>query len=564
MANPIKTLELFSNVGRGRDIFMVLVRRGFGDLVEAVPVIPKSWVDRIVPHENQNLSVWQRLRLVLEDLGPTFVKFGQVMSTRPDVLPEELIVEFKNLRSQVRPLPFEDMEGVLCSELGCEDYNDLFDDFNTKPVAAGSIGQVYKARLKGTEEWVAIKLQRPHITKAIKSDIEIIGMIVKLLHEHVEELRPYDLPSIIESTGKGILQELDFTIEANNADLFNALNPYDDVFAPKVYAKFTSRRLTVFEWIEGRPPWDPEIPEELRVKLARAGGKSVFEQIVISGFFHADPHGGNLMVTDDGRLCFIDWGLAGQLTREMRYFLADLFSAIASNDPEKVVRVAMLMALGKTRIDKTKLEQDVGFVLRQYRAKFEQNEVVGRIVIELLFVFGSNGIHLARDYSLLAKAIISIEEVGQTLDPNFDIREVGKPFLKKLEWERWNPGSVLSRAWWNLQGHLHRLRELPGDIQRFFRHLEDGEIKVTMKHEGLNEIGDTFDMGVNRLTLAIITAAILLSSAIVIRTAAPKDASFYDLLYGDFLTGLAAHGFILSILFGAWVIWDIVRHGRHK
>src|SRR5690606_18583453 len=125
---------------------------------------------------------------------------------------------------------------------------------------------------------------------------------------------------------------------ANNADLFNALNPYDDVFAPKVYSQFTSRRLTVFEWIEGRPPWDPEIPEELRVKLARAGGKSVFEQIVISGFFHADPHGGNLMVTDDGRLCFIDWGLAGQLTREMRYFLADLFSAIASNDPEKVVR----------------------------------------------------------------------------------------------------------------------------------------------------------------------------------------------------------------------------------
>lgn len=563
MANPLKTLEFLSLGGRAQEIFRVLARHGFGDLLIAIKV-PKSWVEKFVPQSEKNLSIWQRLRLVLEDLGPTFVKFGQIMSTRADVLPEPLINEFKNLRSQVKPVPFEQMEPIICAELGCENIEEVFDDFDRNPVAAGSIGQVYKARIKETGEVVAIKVQRPNIKKAIKADIEIIGMIVKQLHERVEELRPYDLPSIVESTGNGIMQELDFTIEANNAGLFNSLNPYDEVFAPKVFDQYTSERISVFEWVDGRPPWDPAIPEERRKKLARSGGKSVFEQIVISGFFHADPHGGNVIITDDGRLCFIDWGLAGQLTREMRYFLADLFSAIAKNDPEKVCRVGMLMAQGKTRIDPTKLEQEVGFVLRQYRAKFDQNEAIGRIVIELLYVFGSNGISLARDYSLLAKAIISIEEVGQTLDPKFDIRDVGKPFLRKLEWERWNPAGVAARTWWNIQGHLHKLRELPGDIQRFFRHLEDGEIKVTMRHEGLEEIGDTFDMGVNRLTLAIITAAILLSSSIVMRSAAPEDASLFDLLYGDPITGLAAHGFILSIVFGFWVIYDIVRYGRHK
>ncbi|MGE9296746.1 MAG: ABC1 kinase family protein [Puniceicoccales bacterium] len=563
MASPLKTFDLFTNAVRAKEIFTVLARHGFGDLLETAR-LPKGWIEKIVPPTDQNLNVWQRLRVTLEDLGPTFVKFGQVMSTRPDVLPEPLIDEFKNLRSRVKPVPFEDIEPILLAELNCESYPEVFDEFDTTPVASGSIGQVYKAKLKGGNEWVAVKVQRPNIKKAIKSDIEIIGWLVKQLHDKVEELRPYDLPAIVESTGNGILQELNFTIEANNAALFNHLNHYEEVYAPKVYDDYTTERMSVFEWVQGRPPWDPEIPEELRKKLAKAGGKSIFDQIVMSGFFHADPHGGNVIITDDGRLCFIDWGLAGQLTREMRYFLADLFGAIAQEDPEKVVRVASVMAVGKARIDRIKLEQEVSFVLRQHRSKFEKNEAIGKIVIELLFVFGSNGIQLARDYSLLAKSIISIEEVGQTLDPSFDIREVGAPFLRKLEWERWNPAGTIARAWWQFQGHLHRLRELPGDIQRFFRHLEDGEIKVTMRHEGLNDAADIFDMGVNRLTIAIVTAAILMASAIIISSTAPPDASMADLYSGSLPTALAAFGFKVSIIFGAWIIWDIVRHGRHK
>jgi len=563
LANPLQAFDLFSNAVRAKEIFTVLARHGFGDLLETAR-LPKGWIEKIVPPTDQNLNIWQRLRVTLEDLGPTFVKFGQVMSTRPDVLPEPLIEEFKNLRSRVKPVPFEEIEPILCAELKCEDFREVFSEFDTTPVASGSIGQVYKGKLKGQDDWVAIKIQRPNIKKAIRADIEIIGWLVKQLHEKVEELRPYDLPDIVESTGNGILQELDFTIEANNAALFNNLNPYDDVFGPAVYHSHTTERMSVFEWVDGRPPWDPAIPADTRKRLAKAGGKSVFEQIVISGFFHADPHGGNILITDDARLCFIDWGLAGQLTREMRYFLADLFGAIAQSDPEKVVRVAMLMAMGKARIDRTKLEQEVSFVLRQHRSKFEKNEAIGKIVIDLLFVFGSNGIQLARDYSLLAKAIISIEEVGQTLDPDFDIRVVGAPFLRKLEWERWNPGGTLKRAWWQFQGHLHRLRELPGDIQRFFRHLEDGEIKVTMRHEGLNDAADIFDMGINRLTIAIITAAILVASAIVIGTMAPKEASMGELYSGGFATALAALGFKIGVVFGAWIIWDIVRHGRHK
>lgn len=558
----MKTLDLLSNAVRAKEIVTVLVRRGFGDVLTELG-LPKSWLGHFVPQESLNQNIWQRIRGTLEDLGPTFVKFGQVLSSRPDIAPEPLIQELKLLRSQVKPVPFDQMLLVLQAELGC-DYGDCFTGFNTVPVACGSIGQVYQARLKDTGDAVAIKIQRPNIKKAIRADIEIIGWIVKQLHEKVEELRPYELPEVITSVGKGIMEELDFSIEANNAHLFNLINPFkEEVFAPKVYTRFTSARLNVCEWVDGVSPADAEVPDAEAKRLAVIGGKSVFHQIVLSGFFHADPHGGNILVTADGRLCFIDWGLAGQLTREMRYFLADLFSAIASNDPEKVVRVAMLMALGKKRVNETQLEKEVGFVLRQYQSKFGSDEAIGKIVIDLLYVFGQNGIHLARDYSLLAKAIISIEEVGMTLDPEFDIRNIAQPFLKKLNQERWNPINMLKAQWWDFQNHFRRLRELPGEIQRFFRHLEDGEIKIRMEHTGISEAGEIFEAATNRLVLAIITAFMLLSSAILVAATAPENPDLLQ-LYSSLPTFIGMMGFKASAVFGILIMWDIVRHGRHK
>ena len=554
----MKPFELFSNAVRTKDIVSVLVRRGFGDLLAELG-LPKSWLAPLVAPETLRLNIWQRIRITLEELGPTFVKFGQVLSSRPDVLPEALINELKLLRSQVKAVPFAKIKPILEAELGC-DYQEKFSEFNTTPVACGSIGQVYRARLCVTNEEVAVKVQRPNIKKAIKSDIDIVGWIARLLHEKVEDLRPYDLPDVVISTGKGIMQELDFSIEANNANLFNLVNPYkEEVFAPKVYSDFTSTRLCVAEWIEGVAPGDPSISAELGKKVAVVGGKSVFYQIVINGFFHADPHTGNILITKDGRTCFIDWGLAGQLTREMRYFLADLFAAIASSDPEKVVRVAMLMAVGKKRVDETQLEKEVGFVLRQYAGSFGQGEAIGTIVIELLFVFGKNGIQLARDYSLLAKAIVSIEEVGVTLDPTFDIREIAKPFLRKLTKERWNPVNIIQHNWWDFLNQIRRFKQLPNDIQRFFRNLEDGDVSFKMNHEGFGKAGEYFDIGVNRLVLGMIISALLIGSSLILAATIPMEPELHK-----FPTHLGSIGFFIALGFGMYLLWDILRHGRHK
>ncbi|MGE9292456.1 MAG: ABC1 kinase family protein [Puniceicoccales bacterium] len=554
----LNPLDLFSNAVRAKEIVTVLVRHGFGDLLEQLGM-PRGWVKRLIPEDAQHLNLWQRIRVVLEDLGPTFVKFGQILSTRPDVLPEPLIAELKLLRSKVKAVPFEQIRPILLTELK-EPIETHFSSFDEKPVACGSIGQVYRATLKNGGDPVAVKVQRPNLKKPIKADIEIIGWLARLLHEKVEELRPYDLPDIVSETGKGMMQELDFTIECRNAQFFTALNPDEEhVFAPRVYDEYTTEKLSVCEWVVGVSPGDPSITPEEGKELARIGGQSIFQQIVISGFFHADPHGGNILITEDRRICFIDWGLAGQLTRPMRYFLADLFAAIASSDPEKVVRVINVMAVGKDRLDETKLEKEISFVLRKYQNKFGKSEPVGEIVLELLYVFGVNGVTLARDYSLLAKAIVSIEESGLDLDPNFDIRIIARPYLKKLAYERWNPLNLLKQNWWGLQGHFARLRELPGEIQRFFRKLEDGDIYIKLKHEGFEPLLNSFDSGVNRLSFSMIIAALLIGSSYIISGTIQAGT-----VSGRYLIHIATVGFIGAGVLGAWLLFDIIRHGRHK
>lgn len=550
-------LDFLSNAGRAKEIATVLIRYGFGDLLEQLG-LPKKWINRLVPEEHQSLTFAQRVRIVCEELGTTFIKLGQVLSNRPDVLPEPLIAELKLLRDKVRATPFADMKPVLIAELGGE-IEHFFSEFDIEPLACGSLGQVYRARLREGGEEVAVKIQRPGIRRTIRSDFEMIGWLARQVNEHVEELRPYDPPSLVEQARLALLQELDFSIEARNAEFFNRINPNpEEIFAPRVYDQFTTGRLTVTEYVRGATPDRMALPPEKATELARAGAASVFHQIVIAGFFHADPHTGNILLTPDGRLCLLDWGLAGQLTREMRYFLADLFSGIAQQNPEKVVRVASLMAERRIRVDRAHLEKEVSFVLRKYQAR-DGDQILrhlGLIMVDLLYVFGMNGIHLARDYSLLAKSVLAIEENGRALDPEFDIRTVAEPFLQQLSWERWNPVNLGRQTWWSLHAVLTQLRELPAEMQRFLRHLEDGEVKIRMEHTGLKDLGSALDSIANRLTVAIITAALLIGSSLVITTGVTP------VIWGYPAIGIL--GYLSSTIFGIWLIVDIIRHSRHK
>jgi ubiquinone biosynthesis protein len=543
-----------TNAVRITEISTILVRNGFLEFLEQIEA-PSSWFSRFAKPRHDRLNIWQRIRVTAEDLGPTFVKFAQVLSARPDVLPQPLIDELKKLRDQVRPASWEDMRPALERELGGA-VEETFAEFNPVPVACGSIGQVYRARLKSGEP-VAVKIQRPGIRKEIRADFEIIAWFAQQMQTRVPELRAYDLPAIVAEAADGITQELDFTIEARNADFFNSVNPHpEEIFAPKVHESFTTKRLLVFEWVDGVAPAKVTAPPEERTRLANIGGRSTFHQIFITGFFHADPHSGNIFVTPDGRLCLIDWGLAGQLTRHMRYFLADVFSGVSNQDAEKVVQAALANAISKRRIDPVRLEKDVQIVLRKYQRDLSASENIGKVMLDLLYVFGSNGIRLARDYSLLTKAVIAIEETGKTFDPAFDINSIAQPFLRKLGLDRWSPKTLLGLAYWDLRAALRQLRELPGGLQRLLRNLEEGETTINFVHRGLDGLRTTLEHGVNRLVLAIIIAAILLSSSLIIARVGPETSGP--------LYKISEYGFIFALLFGLLLLYETWRHGRKK
>ncbi|HTB64445.1 MAG TPA: AarF/UbiB family protein, partial [Opitutales bacterium] len=491
----------------------VLIRNGFREFLEQIET-PPTWLNRHTPLRVERLNVWQRIRVTAEELGPTFVKFAQVLSTRGDVLPEPLIRELKLLRNKVKPVPWEKIRPVLERELKGP-VSEIFAEFNPEPIAAGSIAQVYKARLH-SGEWVAVKTQRPNLRKAMKSDLEIIHWFAQQMQVHLPELRAYDLPTVVDETGENMLLELDFTIEAGNSVYFNSTNPYpQEVFAPIVYDAFTTPRVLVLAWVDGVDPSQIDLPMPERSRLAAVGGRSVFHQIMMAGFFHSDPHSGNLLITPDARIALIDWGQVGQLTRHMRYFLADLFAAIGEDDSEKVVRVVLANALTKRRVDPVRLEKDVRMMLRKYTEE-EKGREIGRIILDLLYVFGSNGIRLARDYSMLAKAVLAIEEVGETLDPQFDIRSISDPFLKDLNMERWHPHTLARLLYWDWRSALRHAREVPGTMLRLLRNLEEGEFSINFVHKGLDGLRTAFEHGVNRLVLAIIIAATLLSSSLIV------------------------------------------------
>ena len=541
-------------IGRFREIVAVLGGYGFDDLLTKIHT-PRGWLGRLTTPKTEGLNTWQRIRRACEDLGPTFVKFAQLLTARPDVLPPPLIQELKLLRDQVKAAPYSKIKPTLEKELKGP-IHAHFDEFNEEPFAAGSLAQVYQARLREEGWLVAIKIQRPDIRPVVEIDLEFITWFARALHESFSELRPYDLPAVVSETRAGLLRELDFSIEASNSIIFNALNPFPErVFAPKVHTRFTTPRLIVADWITGWPPEKAPLSSEEKRKLARAGGDSVMHQIVISGFFHADPHGGNILITPDRRICLLDWGLVGQLTRYMRYFLADLLSAIASQDAAKSVWVASRLSRSNRFIDSVEMEKQITVILRKYQQAALTGEAVGNLILEMIYVFATNGINIVRDFTLLARAVVAIESTARTLDPRFSLATTSRPFLKQLARERWNPQTVMKETYRSVSTALSKLQELPGDIQRVLRRFESQDISVRLLLDGMDRLDELLSSATNRLVMGVIIAATIIGSSMLV--AFSERTTLFGMPLGRL-------GYLISTLMGLWIVIDILRHGRHK
>ncbi len=491
----------------------------------------------------------------MEELGPTFVKMGQVLSTRTDSLPAPMIESLKQLRDRVKPESIETIRTVLESQLGT-DIENVFSEFDEEPIGSGSIAQVHRAVLAETGEEVALKIQRAGIEKALTADLEILAWLAREAHERLEDVKPCNLPGVVSQLKRSLLTELDFTRESNFSDIFSSRNTFKKhVFAPKVFTEFTTEKLLVTEYVKGVSPEKFSGTEEEKKLLANQGGRSLFHQIIRIGFFHADPHPGNVIITDDGRICFIDWGMVGQLTQQMRFNLADLLKAVMARDVEHIAFRGNCMGRQLTPVDISQLEIDITRALDRFGPEINAR-YAGRIVLELLHVFGVNGISLADDYLMLAKAIISIDQTGVSLDPEFNVAKVAAPFIRDLEKERWQPTHLLKKLYWTLSDGLGRMVELPGNIQRVLKRIENEDISLNLHHKGLDDLTDSINKSANRLVLAVIIAALIIGSSTVITTGVEP------LLWGFPAIGIL--GYLISFVFGVWVVFDIVRGGGHK
>jgi ubiquinone biosynthesis protein len=546
------------NLGRISEIAQVAVKHGFGyffethRLTDLLPGRPKVVLDGSPSERGQHL------REMLDELGPTFVKFGQLLSTRPDIVPPDILTELQALQDDVRPFPYEDVERVVRDELELS-VEQLFTEFEETPVAAASIGQVHRATLPNGHR-VAVKVQRPNAPRQVEADLALLYQAARIAKERVKALDFIDPRQLVDEFARSIRQELDYRLEARNAESFHhrfAGHPH--VRIPRVYWSYTRARVLTLELLEGIQladlPQDAWSMEERR-RLAYLMTETWMAMIFRNGFFHGDPHPANIFVLEDGNVIgLVDFGQVGKLSDDDMSKLTRLFIDAANEQIEQLPR--RLSELG-VRYPKEREEEFIAELREMYHRYYgaSLSEIDPMQVIREAFqlIYRLN-LRLPTRFVLLDKAIATLGSVGVDLYPDFNVFEVAKPYARGLMMERYTPRRVLARA--RTEGiELARVaRDMPFQVHDFLEEIRDGQIEVGFVHKGLDDFMRKLNVAFNRLVIAMVVAGGLVGSSLI--GAFSKTGP--QILGVNFLSFV---GFVLSGALGLWLLWGVVRSGR--
>ncbi len=536
------------NLGRLSEIAQVAVRHGFGYLVSG---------RRGRPPADGSTARGRHLREMLDELGPTFVKFGQLLSTRPDVVPPDIVAELRGLQDDVRPFPFADVERVVREDLG-QPIERLFVEFDEQALAAASIGQVHRAVLPNGKR-VVVKVQRPNAPRQIESDIQLMMQAARLVKERVRALDFVDTRDLVDEFARSIRQELDYRLEARNADGFHrnfAGNPH--VVVPRVYWSYTRARVLTLEYIEGTQLADLELDRwtlDQRRRLAYVMTDAWMTMIFRHGFFHGDPHPANILVLSPERIGLVDFGLTGKLTDDDMSRLTRLFIDAASENIEALPR--RLSDLG-VKYPKEREEEFVAelreLYYRYYGASLQDIDPI-QVIREAFGLIYSMNLRVPTRFVMLDKAIATLGSVGVDLYPDFNVFEVAKPYARALLVSRFTPRRIASRVrreGWNFAQMTY---ELPYQIHDTLEQVRDGQIEVGFVHKGLEDLMSKLDVLFNRLVIALVVTGGLIGSSLI--------GIFAE--NGPQILGIhviSAVGFVMSTVLGVWLLWSVVRSGR--
>jgi ubiquinone biosynthesis protein len=552
------------NLSRLSEIAQVMVRHGFGYLLEAhklTDLLPgRSAEARLTAASEAGTPSLrgQHLRELLDELGPTFVKFGQLLSTRPDVVPPDIIAELRSLQDDVRPFPFEQAERVIEEELG-NSLERLFLDFEPTPVAAASIGQVHRATLPNGRA-VAVKVQRPGAPRQIEADLALLYQAGRLVRERVRALDFVDVRSLVDEFARSIRQELDYRLEARNAQAFHrnfAGDPH--VHVPKVYWHYTRARVLTLEWLDGIQLADVDsapLTTEERHDLAYEIAETWMTMIFRHGFFHGDPHPANILVlAEAGTIGLVDFGAVGKLTDDDMSKLTRLFIDAANENIEALPK--RLSELG-VRYPKEREEELLAELrevyYRYYGASLREIDPI-QLIREAFQLIYSMNLRLPTRFLLLDRAIATLASVGAELYPDFNVFEVARPYARDLMLERFTPQRVARRARRDALRYAQVLADAPFQFHDFMEEIRDGQIEVGFVHKGLDDFLDSINLVFNRVVVALIVVGGLIGSSLI-----GIFAKGGPHLLGVNVISIA--GFALSTVLGIWLLVGVIRSGR--
>jgi len=548
-------------IKRYRTILGVLIKYGFGHFVEQLNIdyylergkrIVSPRAEKILQRHSQP----QRLRMAMEELGPTFVKLGQLLSTRPDVLPRAYTDEFSKLQDEVPALPAAEIRRQIEHQLG-QPVEALCQEFHDVPLAAASIAQVHRGRLYSGAE-VVFKVRRPGITTTVETDIDILMGLAHLIEQHVPAMAIYDPVSLVKEFRRTIRREMNFAREAHTIDRFRANFAGDPtLYMPKVYWEHTGETVLTLEYVAGVKITDFK---ELTARgynlkeLASRGANAFLRQVLEHGVFHGDPHPGNIFVLPDHVLCMLDFGMVGRLSPELKQHLIDLLEALLHRDVERII--AQLLYSGELTDDSDlkSLRRDLHEFIEDYYDILLQDLRVGRLLTDFIEILTQHNIRFPADFMLLAKALITMEGLGRQLDPEFNMIDHMRPYVETLVRERFSPGNVSREVTRIAQAYGSLAKNLPRDIKEFLNRLNRNKFKIDLEHRGLERLVTDLDRSSNRIAFAVVIGALIVGSSLIMQT------NKGPLLFGFPVLGFL--GYSIAGLLGLWLAIGILRSGR--